>query len=179
MNTTNAMILDWAREKGIIGRATALDQILKTVEELGELAGAVSKCDSAAQKDSIGDVYVTLVIVAEIMGLGELPEVDHLSAFTDKFASPKRWVVMIANLTGRISDAADDHALAPEKFDPEEYTLNTKDAVRNTQRCLRMLAEHLGFTLQECVDHAYGIISKRSGRMVDGVFIKEEAVSNV
>lgn len=175
MSTTNAMILDWAREKGILGRATALDQVLKTIEELGELAGAVSKGDRDAQIDSIGDVYVTLVIINEIMGLGELLECSRYA--TDETHMPKACVSLLAVIVGRLAEIADDHT-NNELFDPESYSVAPAQVIHNALEILGVLSASLGHDLQQCVDHAYGIISKRNGQMRDGVFVKAEEVSS-
>ena len=39
---------------------------------------------------------------------------------------------------------------------------------------LTILAEQSGLTIQQCISHAYDDIKHRKGRMVDGVFIKNE-----
>ena len=35
-------------------------------------------------------------------------------------------------------------------------------------------AHYYGFTMLECLEHAYDQIKDRKGRMIDGVFVKEE-----
>jgi len=37
-----------------------------------------------------------------------------------------------------------------------------------------LLAELAGMTSEECLQHAYDVISKRSGKMVGGTFIKDK-----
>jgi NTP pyrophosphatase (non-canonical NTP hydrolase) len=91
-------ILDWAEDKGILAKATPEAQMLKTIEEIGELANAMGKKDKEEIKDAIGDIVVTLVIQAK------LQELD---------------------------------------FD-------------------------------DCVESAYNVIAKRKGRMVNGIFVKDE-----
>lgn len=88
----------WAHERGILDSATAESQFLKTVSEIGELSDALAKGTEEEVIDALGDVLVTLILVAKLRGL----------------------------------------ALTP------------------------------------CLDHAYGIISKRRGRMVNGVFVKDD-----
>lgn len=39
---------------------------------------------------------------------------------------------------------------------------------------LTILCEQLGYTLEECLSHAYDEIKDRRGKMVDGIFIKED-----
>lgn len=62
-------ILQWAKEKGILEKATPEAQMLKTVEEVGELASALGKRDLPEIEDAIGDITITLVIQAELCGL--------------------------------------------------------------------------------------------------------------
>lgn len=62
-------VLEWAKEKGILDSATAEKQFLKTIEEIGEVASALAKNDLDELEDGIGDVTVTLIILAELKGL--------------------------------------------------------------------------------------------------------------
>lgn len=91
-------ILEWAKDKGILEKATPATQMLKTVEEVGELANALGKNDRDEIIDAIGDIAVTIIIQAELNGLD---------------------------------------------FD-------------------------------ECVESAYNVISKRKGKMVNGLFVKDK-----
>jgi len=62
-------ILEWAKSKGILDNATPNSQMLKTVEEVGELAQALANRDIVEIKDAIGDIVVTLVIQAKLNDL--------------------------------------------------------------------------------------------------------------
>ena len=62
-------ILDWAEDKGILGKATPMSQFMKTVEEVGELANAIGRNDLEEIQDAIGDIAVTLIIQAQLNGL--------------------------------------------------------------------------------------------------------------
>lgn len=88
-------IEQWSTDKGL-DKAESSKQFLKVVEEVGEVASALAKGKQAELKDGIGDVVVTLVI----------------------------------------------------------------------------LAQQNGLTLEECVQAAYDEIKGRTGKMVDGVFVK-------
>jgi len=57
-------IIRWAEARKILPNATSQTQLLKTVSELGELADALIKGDKAGIIDGLGDVLVTLIIVA-------------------------------------------------------------------------------------------------------------------
>lgn len=94
-----ALIQNWAWDRNLIDGSTTGAQMLKLMEEVGELAGGVCKDKADVIKDSIGDVFVVLTIIAAQMG----------------------------------------------------------------------------WSIEECVQAAYAEIKDRKGRMVQGVFVKEEA----
>ena len=94
-----ALIHNWAWDRNLIDGSTHNAQMLKLMEEVGELAGGVCKDKADVIKDSIGDVFVVLTIIAAQMG----------------------------------------------------------------------------WSIEECVQAAYAEIKDRKGKMVQGVFVKEEA----
>lgn len=54
-------IIRWAEARRIIPNAKPYTQLLKAVSEMGELADAELKNDSAARVDAVGDVMVCLI----------------------------------------------------------------------------------------------------------------------
>lgn len=59
----------WARDRGLIEKENASRQMLKVVEELGELAGCLAKGKKREETtDAFGDVMVTLIILAAQTG---------------------------------------------------------------------------------------------------------------
>ena len=108
-----AKVLEWAKDKGILEKATPLAQANKTLEEVQELLEAVSAqekeyyCFTNTKgkevvtaeeiKDALGDILVTIIIGAKLQGL----------------------------------------------------------------------------QLEDCLESTYNVISKRTGKMVDGVFVKD------
>lgn len=59
----------WAIERDIASEKNKLQQLAKTMEELGELSSAVVKNDMAGIIDAIGDVQVCLIILSMQLGL--------------------------------------------------------------------------------------------------------------
>lgn len=57
-------IEEWSREKGL-DRADSSKQFLKVSEEVGEVAAALARNDMYELRDGIGDVVVTLIILAQ------------------------------------------------------------------------------------------------------------------
>ncbi len=91
-------IREWAKDKGILDKATPETQFLKLAEEVGELANALAKKDQIELIDAIGDCIVVLTILAEMKGV----------------------------------------------------------------------------PVEECIESAWGVISSRTGKMVNGVFVKDK-----
>ena len=107
------LVLEWAKEKGILNKATPLAQAKKTLEEVNELfESCLAQYDGEETfinhkgkqvntkeeiKDALGDILVTIIIGAELQGL----------------------------------------------------------------------------KLEDCLESAYNVISKRTGKMVNGQFVKD------
>lgn len=70
-------ILRWAEARGIIPNSTTERQLLKTVEELGELISATVKDKKEEQIDAFGDVLVTLIIAADLAGINLVTALEH------------------------------------------------------------------------------------------------------
>ena len=107
------LVLEWAKEKGILDKATPIAQCNKTIEEVEELKEAlINQNESRVTyknskgklvytkeeiKDALGDILVTIIIGAELQGL----------------------------------------------------------------------------KLEDCLESAYNVISKRTGKMINGQFVKD------
>ena len=61
-------VLHWANERGLLKPENHLKQMGKMVSEVGELCDAIIKDDKNGQIDGIGDVLVTLIILANQLG---------------------------------------------------------------------------------------------------------------
>lgn len=64
-----ALVVNWAEEKGILRNGTRDGQFKKTLEEVQELSDAIDAGDIVEVEDAIGDIIVTLIIQAEMWGL--------------------------------------------------------------------------------------------------------------
>ena len=76
MSHKEAEILSWAADRSLLNPDNIAKQFVKTAEEVGELAADIAR--SRCPKDSIGDVYVTLVIIANQAGLTMDECIDHV-----------------------------------------------------------------------------------------------------
>lgn len=64
-------IIQWAEDRNMIkpDRLTGLAQLAKVTEEQGELSAGINKNDEDKVKDSLGDILVTLIILAQDLNL--------------------------------------------------------------------------------------------------------------
>lgn len=68
MNSLESKIIEWAKVRNIHLPENAKNQLLKSFEEMGELSSALLKDNQEELKDAIGDVLVTLIILAYARG---------------------------------------------------------------------------------------------------------------
>lgn len=72
MNTTSfedlrSKVVQWACDRQITDYATPQGQLLKTVEEVGELAAGLARGDGGKVQDAVGDILVCLINFCEIL----------------------------------------------------------------------------------------------------------------
>lgn len=63
------LIVGWGTQKGILPHPIPEAQFSKTLEEVRELQDALEEGDIEGIRDSIGDIYVTLVMQTRAHGL--------------------------------------------------------------------------------------------------------------
>lgn len=61
------------------------------------------------------------------------------------------------------------HELTRGRYKTDEM----EDALGDTLVTLIILADILGYDLHDCLAEAYGVISKRTGKNIDGSFVKD------
>lgn len=69
MENLEKKVIQWAKDRGIDHPSNAKNQLLKSFEEMGELSRGILKDDRELIIDSIGDVLVTLIILAQTQNL--------------------------------------------------------------------------------------------------------------
>lgn len=70
----------------------------------------------------------------------------------------------------KVLEEANETHMAVNTHDLREV----KDGIGDTVVTLILLAEMYGWTLEECLQVAYDVIAKRTGKMIDGVFVKDK-----
>jgi len=51
---------------------------------------------------------------------------------------------------------------------------NEVDAIGDIYVVLTILAMQLGYNIEDCIEKSYNVISKRTGKLINGVFVKDE-----
>lgn len=155
------LIIEWGSEKGIYEKSSYEYQLNKTLEEITELHKAILDDDIEQIKDAIGDIYVTLVMAGQFekeitKGINKHSEYNW--SYSDKsYIENISWII---------------HELS--------FVLNIKDnpeiwgEIVGIISSLEGIAERSNLEFLDCIEHAYNIISKRKGKMTNGVFVKDE-----
>lgn len=152
------LIEQWAIDRGLDKKGTVEGQLIKTAEEVAELIIGISKDDIDVIKDSIGDVFVTLVI-------GNMFEkqtsIDDFKQFTQG----------IKTATKSKIDAMSELNNALSHF--YYITRYGRGAIRGLTLTIIKIANHYNLDFTDCVESAYKEIAGRKGRVIDGSFVKE------
>lgn len=167
------LVSQWAHDRGLTDQTNdALrSQFIKGVEEGGEIFEAILKRDKDLLVDAIGDELVVLTIMCINAGLE--PEkyikrvrydgLDKFDSFHDAVKSSESLVLACGY--GCVQGFL---ARAIAKQQPiESHIVNIVESLNN-------LATLLCIDIGECYRTAYNEIKNRTGRKVDGVFVKDE-----
>ena len=150
-------VQQWSIDRGL-DKADSKKQLLKLYEEFGELASGIAKGNKEVVKDSIGDVVVVLIILAQQKGVESISDFcvifDHLS-INDLMPRASELIGLISLRVRKTNDEI------------EEYIVRLIS-------CLRTIAESENLNFEDCLLQAWNEIKDRKGKMVDGLFVKEE-----
>ena len=154
-------IENWAEARNLIEGSTPKKQFIKLMEEFGELCSGVSKNKIDVVKDSIGDCFVVMVILA---AQRKKDEMRSSAEITDQC---RYFNVDIEN---RLIEALSSlNRLSYELSSPENisalFGLFFIEIVE--------VARYFDLDIHDCVQAAWDEIKDRKGRMIDGVFVKE------
>jgi hypothetical protein len=167
------LIQEWAKERGIFEKGNVLKQLFKSREEFNELVEAYFTDDKEALTDAIGDLLITLINVHFFYEKSQkdfvLPfEMYYLSSINNmKHIIPQREQTplgMIKRLNVLIFNFLED-------IDSEYlYKKNLKKVLF----VVYLLCEYSNLNPIECLNIAYNEIKNRTGKMINGKFVKDE-----
>lgn len=167
------LIQEWAKERGIFEKGNVLNQLFKSREEFNELVEAYFTNDKEALIDAIGDLLITLINVHffyeksqkdfvlpfEMYYLSSINKMKHIIPQREQtpFGMIKRLNVLIFNFL--------------EDIDSEYlYKKNLKKVLF----VVYLLCEYSNLNPIECLNIAYNEIKNRTGKMINGKFVKDE-----
>ena len=161
------MVNAWAKDRGL-DKVDARTQYTKLIEEQGELAKAIMQKNiegNSGVLDSIGDYQVTLIIYCLIRDI-------HI-AFWKTVINPKEFTTekLYMNLVSTSSKIIASYN--------KGLVTNEIRNIENTFQLLSLIAGKYDTTLEDTLELAYNEIKDRKGRLVNGVFIKEDDFTTV
>ena len=166
------LIQECSKERGIFDKSTPFDQLLKTHEEVGELIKACYDNDKPAIQDAIGDVMVTLINYCYFVFKNKDFTIEIINAryMFDSFEGSST-----INYLGYIAKTL--IGLFNEEFLLQENNncpRNVFFRLSHISQLLEKIAQDENTTLEECLNIAYNEIKNRTGKMINGKFIKDE-----
>lgn len=151
-------IEEWAEARNLILGSSPAKQILKTFSEVGELAGNLIENKNVA--DDIGDIGVTLVILAKQLGYS----IPDRCLMDDLAEMPETAALALVREIGLLADLIAKQKPADEVF----------AKVASSWEMLQDVCDAADYDFNACLFEAYDSIKDRTGIMRDGVFVKQE-----
>lgn len=155
----------WGIERELDKKGTVEGQTIKTAEETAELIIGISKNKIDVIKDSIGDIFVTLVI-------GNMLDMK-LDIFKEYYKELEK---NIKTYLGEDKREVID-CLAQEITDVIRNGYY-EDILYYGLANLMAIADIYDLDFIGCVESAYNEIANRKGKMINGTFVKEEDLEN-
>lgn len=155
------LIEQWAEDRNL-HTADPIKQYDKLIEEFGELMKGINKHDMAMIRDSIGDMYVVLVVMGKQLGL---PMSDLLKDERVDTLRPQHSTFGYVRDLNRLAD----NMKSNEFYDGYVFIWNASDIEK---QLIRTCGEY-EISFVDCVGLAYNEIKDRKGEMRDGKFVKE------
>ena len=149
-------VQQWSIDRGL-DKADSKKQMLKLYEEFGELASGLAKGNKEVVSDSIGEVVVVLIILAQQKNVRLIGDFE-----LSRNGLSKESVVLKA------SEYIGDISFVVRQFGDIEGNIVYLIAY------LRLIAKDEGLKFEDCLSQAWNKIKDRKGKLIDGVWVKEE-----
>ena len=161
------LIQEWAKERGIFEKSTPLDQLLKTHEEVGELIKACYDNDKPAIQDAIGDTMICLINYCYFIELDAIKKIKQAVELSLSELDIISQVIEVYRSLGRLISINMSN-------EGEKLSKPSEIRVFSIAYCLHEIALLENTTLEECLNIAYNEIKNRTGKMINGKFVKNE-----
>lgn len=160
MEELRLKVIEWAKDRGIMDKGTPLSQCTKVMEECLELVKADVNNDELEIRDAIGDILVTLFIEAELLGIEYAKIEDYIHEYE----------IRVEYIPSEILC----ESIILFTYIQQEITEDLHDTIAYTIAMLLSYCKRKDLNPIECLQGAYDVISKRKGKMVNGVFVKDK-----
>lgn len=161
MNTKKGLeekVQQWFIDRNL-HEANPVKQFLKLMEESGELFEGIAKDKPELIFDALGDIQVVMIGFEQ-----QIKNSAQISANQQEL----ELLLMVSSL-GNIAQKLYSHVCHNETQTPLiKSDLMFLDSVIST------ISLYNETTAEKCLDGAYEVIKDRKGKMIDGVFVKEE-----
>lgn len=169
-------IIDWADERGLNKVEILPMQLEKSREENAELTQAITKYELGNKdaiveiKDAIGDIYVTLVVAFKLLKPRDTVYYTFKSIvlWHSKDELETDWTCF-SGLLRKMDNNLYETFIKEEKVDEELFGM-----MITSVNLIDGIAKKYNLELVECVDYAYNEIKNRTGKMIDGSFVKDK-----
>lgn len=160
----------WSEDRNIFNGSTVQKQIFKLVEEVGELFSGHNKNNMDIIKDSVGDCVVVLVNLRKML--------NHEETIYDTYCDSD----YIYNRPSNEFNA-DEHLLwilrwMGNFYDKLPERKQDKEIINLIFCNLMFYCRAKNIDIVACTRFAYNQIKDRKGKMIDGVFVKQEDLPN-
>ena len=168
-------VYDWAEARGIYDPTDGsrqYDQAVKLIEELGEMASGIKKNKRDVVQDSLGDIMVVIINVFYLGKYGTL-DISKLPTNVDFNWSTTLEKEEIVKQNEEFFTRLCKYLAAVIESSRQSMGVNFA-LIQNVIDCLFILEELQGFETLSSLEMAWDTIKDRKGKMVNGVFVKEE-----
>lgn len=166
-------IIEWGREKGLLSKGDLEMQLEKSREENAELTKAITKYTNGNEaalheiKDAIGDIYVTIVLATKMKKHKTYDIFSKIEPFSKES-------VELTSVYYK-GEAREQDNKTYQVFVSGKTDLNDiKNRMIEYVEFLNRVAQKYDLELVDCIELAYNTISKRTGKMIDGSFVKDK-----
>lgn len=160
-------IAQWAKDRNLILGSTPQKQFIKLMEEFGELCAGIARNDKEKIKDSIGDCSVVVIILTKQLNADAL---NLITAYKAADFSTENSEFICLRASGVLGSASNYLMYMTSS----ESKSRLADILLRFIYYISKIALNFGLNFEICLKSAYNEIKDRKGRMIDGVFVKEE-----
>ena len=160
------LIQEWAKERKIYEELTPFDELLKTHEEVGELIKACYNNDKPAIQDAIGDTMVCLINYCKFIELDVIKGIKQAV----ELSSELEIILLVMGVYSSLGKLISINMWEKDG----ELSETSGIIVFSIIYYLNNIARLENTTLEECLNIAYNEIKNRTGKMIDGKFVKDE-----